>query len=260
MSALKNKAIVTGASSGIGSCLATELAAQGCDLLLIARTESKLKKLAEKLQEQYNVQVNVLVFDLSQVEKLKEVRQWCETENFIPTILVNNAGLGLWGLFEQQDEAAALSMCRVNMEALTRLTFQFLPLLKQSSWSYILNVGSTAAYQAIPTFALYAASKSYVLSFSRALHEELKAQKVSVTCLTPGVTESQFIQTAGLQHIEKKASKFAMSAESVAKAGVKGMFKKRKEVVPGFMNWASTKIIPLLPRTLVERMAQKIYL
>jgi short-subunit dehydrogenase len=149
-------------------------------------------------------------------------------------------------------------MIDLNIKSLTELTHVFYPLLKkQKSW--VLNVASTAAFQAIPTFSSYAASKSYVLSLSRALSHEWKAQNITVTALNPGPTKSEFTQHAKLLHVDKIAATFEASAESVARLGVEGMLAGKMEITPGFLNYLGSRLAQFSPRVLNEWISGKFF-
>jgi short-subunit dehydrogenase len=244
-------AIVTGASKGIGRDIAILLAKKGYKLLLIARSATELKQLAEELQN------NSLYFaiDLSEPGAVKKVAEFCN--NLPISVLVNNAGYGLWGNFEESDIQQQLNMLQLNINAVIELTHYLLLQLKQQP-SYILNISSTAAYQAVPTLAVYAASKAFVLSFSRALRVELKGS-VSVSCLCPGPTDTGFAQRAGMDALAELAEKFNMQPAAVAKLGVEGMFKKRAEIIPGFLNKLSATGARYINKSLVERISAELY-
>lgn len=256
---MKNFALVTGASKGIGKAIAFELAKRGCDLLLTSRSKNLLDELAEKLRNDFGVAVHVFVSDLSDESAPKRLVEFCVANNFPVNVLVNNAGYGLWGKFSELTMELQLNMLRLNNENLVHITYLFIPLLKKNNPSYILNVSSTSAYQPLPTMAVYAASKIFVLNFSRALRHELKSEKISVSCLVPGTTSTEFMDRAGQQLLKKRAEKVAMTPEAVAAIAVKGMFSRKAEIIPGFINWISAKLIPHLPKKLVENIAASVY-
>src|SRR6185437_12181532 len=185
-------ALITGASKGIGKAITHELAKRKKNVLLVARSESLLKELAEEIRKTYSVEAKFLAIDLSDTFAAHRVRQWCTDNNYVVNILVNNAGYGLWGRFDTLTLEDQNNMLRLNMSTLVNLTYEMLPVLKSAQKSYILNVASTAAYQAVPMLSLYAASKAFVLSFSRGLKIELKKSTVSVSCISPGPTTSDF--------------------------------------------------------------------
>jgi len=253
-------ALVTGASKGLGKSIALQLAARKIPVLLVARSEHALAALAQEIRGKHQVASDFLAIDLSINNAPAQVLDWCQTKGYPVSILINNAGYGLWGRFDALSLDAQMDMLRLNMLSLTRFTHLFLPELKRHSQAYILNVASTAAYQAVPTLTLYAASKSFVLSFSRGLAFELKGSPVSVTCLCPGPVNTFFTERAGMTDtIKKTAEKFGMEADTVARIGLTAMFAKRKEVVPGFSNQLAAFFVPLFPKSFIERIASSVY-
>jgi short-subunit dehydrogenase len=253
-------ALITGASGGIGLSLATELAKLKANLLLVARSEDKLSALAKDLSSRYQVKAEYLPIDLTKPSAAQEIVDWVNKNAFPVNILVNNAGYGLWGAVEKTPLDKLHNMMQLNMNAVVDLTYLLLPVLRKEQQSYILNVASTAAYQAVPTLATYAATKSFVLLFTRGLRKELVASNVSVTCLSPGATSTDFIDRAGMNSaIKEKAEKFTMTSEAVAKIALKGMFKKKAEVIPGFVNWLSVQLTYLMPKAIPENIAEGLY-
>lgn len=256
---MQNFAVITGASKGIGKAIAHELAKRGCNLLLTARSENLLNVLASELTYKYKNEVHIFPADLSDSSTPQRLYNFCIEKNFPVNILINNAGYGLWGQFNALSLDDQLNMLRLNNEIIVRNTYLFLNLLRKREHSYILNVASTAAYQAVSTMAVYGASKIFVLNFSRALRHELKGTGVSISCLSPGTTSTEFMERAGQQALKKRADKVAMPAETVAKTAVRGMFNGKAEIIPGFINWISVKVIPFMPKKLVEKIAASLY-
>ena len=253
-------ALVTGASKGIGKSIALELAKSKYDLLLTARSADLLKEVAEEIQKSFPVQIRFLALDLSENNAPKKLYDWCIENNYPVSVLVNNAGYGISGLFGDSSLEKNINLLQLNIIALTQLCQLFLPVLKQQSAAYILNVASTASYQAIPHLTVYAASKSYVQSFSRGLAEELSKTTVSVTCISPGPTDTDWAKTASVPaKALKLATKLNMTPESVAVIAVKAMFAKKTEVIPGFINNVGVLMAWLLPKKLVERSAGNLY-
>ncbi len=257
---MSSYALITGASGGIGLSLATELAKRKFHLLLVARSEDKLKQAAVSLSNKYQVNVEYLSIDLSLAKSAQKVHDWVTQKSFQVSVLVNNAGYGLWGDVEKTSLEKLHNMMTLNMTSLVDLTHVFLPMLKKEPQAYILNVSSTAAYQAVPTLATYAASKSFVLLFTRGLRKELSNSTISVSCLSPGATSTDFIDRAGMNSsIKEKAEKFTMSPEAVAKIAIKGMFNKKAEIIPGFVNWLSVQLTYLVPKSIPEKIAAGLY-
>ncbi|MHA4896832.1 SDR family NAD(P)-dependent oxidoreductase [Pedobacter sp. PWIIR3] len=252
-------ALVTGASKGIGKEIAIQLAELGYHLLLVARSETELSSLASLIQEKYQVKVHYLSNDLSMPGSSYRVAEWCteHTSNF--SILVNNAGFGIFGQFDTLKLDEQMEMIRLNVNAVVELTHILLPRLHEQNQAYILNICSTAAYQAMPAMAIYAATKSFILSFTRALRYELKDSNVSVTCLSPGPTDTGFASRAGLDMLAELADNFNMSPGTVARIGLHGMFQKKAEIIPGFINKLSAAGATFLPKRLVERISASIY-
>ncbi len=252
-------ALVTGASGGIGLSLAEELAKKNTNLLLVARSEDKLNAAATQLKSKYGIEVFILAIDLSQPSAEESIKNWINTHQWPVNILINNAGYGLWGKVADLDVSALNNMMQVNMNSMVNLCHSLIPILKKQTQSYILNVASTAAYQAVPTLSVYAATKAFVVLFSRGLRWELKDSKVSVSCLSPGATSTGFVDRAGMQSMKEKAEKFSMKAEVVASIAIDGMLKQKAEIIPGFVNWISVKATYFLPKNLVERIAYSLY-
>jgi len=253
------QAVVTGASKGLGKAFAHLLASQGYDLLLIARSEKILSKEVEEITQKYGVKASALFLDLSNQDSVSSIIGWCEQNQFQPSVLINNAGYACWGYFDKIDLQQHRQMLQVNVSTLVGLTYGLLPLLRKNERGFILNVASTTAFQAVPTMTLYAASKALVRSFSRGLRYELRNSNVSVTCLSPGPIATNFIEQAGMQVMQETAKKFEMSADEVAKSGLRAMFSKKAECVPGFLNYLNVKLAFILPDALLEKVAGNIY-
>lgn len=251
--------LVTGASKGIGKSMAIALAKRKINLLLIARSSNELSTLQTDIKNQYGVEVHILSTDLSLQQAPTQVFDWIKENNFQVYILINNAGYGLWGKFAELDLAAQLEMCQLNMTTVTALCHLLIPILSTEKEAYILNVSSTAAYQAVPTLAIYSATKAFVLSFTRALRFELKDGPVSVSCLSPGPVDTGFAHRAGLDTFNKMAEKFNMRPDEVAEIALKGMFAKKSEIIPGFTNIISVYANRILPKGFIEKMAAGIY-
>jgi short-subunit dehydrogenase len=254
-----NYALVTGASKGIGKEIALQLAQKGYNLLLSARSEEDLAQLVGEIEVKYKVNALYFGADLSKPGTASELADWANSITDGLSVLVNNAGYGIWGSFESLDLTAQMEMLQLNINAVLELTHHLLPSLKTQQQSYILNVASTAAYQAMPTMALYAASKSFILSYSRAITYELKDTSVSVSCLSPGPTATGFGSRAGLDAFAELADKFNMPATLVARIGLRGLFNKKPEIIAGFLNKVSAIGANLLPKALVERISANLY-
>ncbi len=253
-------ALVTGASKGIGRAIAQELARQKINLLLVARSETLLSQTARELATTYGVQTDYLALDLAERGAAQRVADWCSEKKYAIHILVNNAGYGLSGQFEQYLLTENEGMMQLNMNALVQLCQLFLPQLRQQPQAYILNIASSAAYQAVPGISLYAATKAFVLSFSRGLRQELAGSSVSVTCISPGATDTEFNDRAQLgEKGRKAAAQVSMTPDAVAKQAVAALFARKAEVITGFVNKLGAFAAWLLPKDFLERTAYKIY-
>ncbi|HTQ63215.1 MAG TPA: SDR family oxidoreductase [Puia sp.] len=253
-------ALITGASKGIGKAFAIECAKRGFNVLLVARSEQSLKELAQQLSEQYKIQADFFATDLSLPGSAQNVYSWCIKKNYAVNILVNNAGYGLSGSLENYNGDEYINMMQVNMMVPVYLIQLFLPMLHQQPRSYILNIASTAAYQAVPYLSVYSATKAFILSYSRAIRQELKNTGISVTCISPGATDTDFTVRAKIgEKGLKAAEKFNMSPEAVAKIAIRSMLAGKAEVITGFINKLGAFMVWLLPKDLVERTAMKIY-
>jgi uncharacterized protein len=253
-------ALITGASKGIGKSIAELLAARGYDLLLVARSADLLEQIATEIHSSAKKDCRWLALDLAGDQAAESVYEWCDKNQFEVAVLVNNAGYGLSGSFEKYSTQEYADMLKVNMITLTKLTRLFLPGLLKQPAGYILNIGSTASYQAVPLLSAYAASKAYVLSFSRGLYQELKKTNVSVTCVCPGPTDTNFLNRANIGvKGQKAAERFNMSPQTVAHIAVESLFRRKPEVITGAVNKLSAFFAWLLPKTVVEGVAKKLY-
>lgn len=227
-------ALVTGASSGIGTELARIHAEHGGDLIIVARRQERLESLKAELENAHGVTVHVLVQDLARADAAKQIREEVRSRGLRVDYLVNNAGFGYRGFFHEQDWATNEAMIEVNVFAVTALTRLFLPEMIARGSGRILNVASMAGFLPGPLHAVYYASKAFVISFSEAIANELADAGVSVTALCPGPTETEFMQRAHMQGV--RPAKIAASARHVAEIGYKAMLRGRTVAVPGLLN------------------------
>ena len=232
----RRTALITGASSGIGLELARLLAADGHDLVIVARQHQRLEQLAEELRAQPGISVHCHPRDLSVPHAATELWAGLVNAGVTVDVLINNAGVGLYGPLETQDADALGRMLELNVVALTALTRLALPGMLERHWGRILNVASVAAYQpGGPRMAAYYASKSYVLSLSKGLARELSGTGVSVTALCPGPTETSFEERSGANRTVLYKWVPTMPAKSVARAGYRGMKRRAGVVIPGLI-------------------------
>jgi short-subunit dehydrogenase len=255
--ARRQTALVTGASGGIGLELARLFAADGYDLVLVARSKDKLTQISEELGAQFKVSAHVLMKDLARAESPREIFAELEAAGVSVDVLVNNAGFGSYGLFAEADERAQLEMLQVNVVALTHLTKLFLTGMIARGRGRVLNVASTAAFQPGPLMAVYYATKAYVLSFSEAIANELAGTGVSVTALCPGPTETGFVAAAGMEK-SKLFEANVMDARTVALAGYRGMREGKAIVIPGLRNNIMARSVGFAPRSLVTKIVRRV--
>lgn len=255
-------ALITGASKGIGRAIALELAKRNYDLLLTARSLDLLKEVAEEIQKLYPVNIHFIAVDLSENNAPQKLFAWCIEKNYGVSILINNAGAGMSGLFQEASLEKNTKLIYLNIVAPTQLCRLFIPLLllQQHSQSYILNIASTASYQAIPYLTVYASSKAYIQRFSRGLSQELSGKGISVTCISPGPTDTDWAKTASVPaKALKMTAKLNMQPSEVAGIAVESMFSKKTEVVPGFLNKLGVFMAWLLPKKITEKVASSLY-
>jgi short-subunit dehydrogenase len=232
-------ALVTGASAGIGSEIAKLLAGRGYALVLVARRKDRLTALAEELSDQHGVRVETIAADLGKPTPRGKIPGRIEQLGLQIEVLINNAGFATGGEpFHRADPERELEQVRVDVEAVVALTSAFLPGMVARGRGAILNVASTAGMQPMPYSAGYAAAKAYVLSFSEAVHQEVRGHGVSVTALAPGPVETDFWQIAGWETSSGKSFERAVpgtliSPAQAARAGVEGLERGERVVVPG---------------------------
>lgn len=246
-----NYQLITGASSGIGAVFARQLAAQKHNLILVARREDRLQALAAELTRQHGIDAKVVAADLATTAGVDAVVSAVNDNNWQLTGLINNAGFGDRGRFATLDLKRQLDMIQVNVTSLVSLTHQLLPNLKNQADSFIINVASTAAFQAGPNMAIYYATKAFVLSFSEALHEELKG-RVKVSALCPGATDSEFADAANMHGTLLFKAGTTTPETVVAKALA---HKNCAIVIPGCKNLLLVWLGKLSPRAITRRMA-----
>lgn len=253
-------ALITGASRGIGKSIAFQFAKNGKPVLLVARNEQMLREVSGEIETTYRIRAPYLAIDLTDKDAPQKIFDWSMKSGYVIDVLVNNAGYGLGGPFDEHPLDDWMNMMQVNMNALVKLTWFFLPELKSKDQAYILNIGSSAGYQSTPFMSLYSATKAFVINFSRGLRFELKGSNVSVTCISPGSTATNFNDRAQLkQKAKDMAKKVEMNADDVAKVAIRAMYKRRTEVIVGVINKLGAFMVWLLPKKLVESTAAKIY-
>ena len=247
-------ALITGASSGIGRELATIFAQHGHPVVLVARSMNRLEELAQELHANFRVPAFAITADLAQADAPGKLAEELRRRDLSVDILVNNAGFALRGRFAQLDLQRQLNMIQVNVAAVTHLTRIFLPAMIQRNRGGVMNIASTAAFQAGPLMAIYYASKAFVLSFTEALHEEVAGTALRVTCLCPGPTETGFAAVAGAEN-SNLFKRGAGRPDLVAKTGYEALQKNQVIAIPGLMNNMMVLGGKLGPRSMTRRIA-----
>ena len=249
-------ALITGASTGIGLDLA-RIMAPDFDLIITARNQPRLEETAGELQGKHGNRVHVVPADLAGSEAPQAIFDEVNRRGLRVDALINNAGFGAYGEFKDLPLPAQLEMIQVNVTALTHLTRLFLPGMLKHRHGRIMNVASTAGFQPGPLMAVYYATKAYVLSFSEAIANELKGSGVTVTCLAPGATATEFATRADMENSRLfKLGK--MKSADVARAGYRGMMKGKTLVIPGMKNWVMAEAVRFGPRKVVTAIARAV--
>jgi short-subunit dehydrogenase len=246
--------LITGASGGIGYELAKLFARDHHNLVLVARSADKLEQVATELQT-HGVTVKTITLDLAEPPAPKFLFDQLQREGIAVDILVNNAGFGAYGEFAVMPEAEILGQIDLNIRALTELTRLFLPPMIARRNGRVMNVASTAAFQAGPMMAVYYATKAYVLSFSEAIANELRHTGVTVTCFCPGATHTDFARRAGVEN-SRLFKVAAMSAEKVALDGYCAVMEGRTLAISGVHNWMVAQSTRFAPRKMVTAVSR----
>ena len=256
--ALETKtALITGASAGIGKELTKLFAQDQCNVVLVARNASRLTTLAGELQQQFGVSARSFPLDLADRAAPQFLFDQLARENVAVDVLVNNAGYGKLGAFADVPYAESAGQIELNITALTHLTRLFLPPMLERKFGRVLNVASTAGFQPGPLMAVYYATKAYVISFSEALANELQGTGVTVTCLCPGVTESEFSARAGTGNTTLLRRTRAMDAATVARDGYRALMKGKPLVISGLRNRLLMESLRISPRSVVTAVSRK---
>ena len=251
-------ALVTGASVGIGRDLAVVLAENKHDLVITARNQEQLEALATELKQKFAVRVEVITKDLAKPQAAGELFEEVQGRNIAIDMLINNAGFGGHGRFDQENVDEILGMLQVNVVALTHLTSLFLPAMIERKQGRVMNVASTAAFLPGPLMAVYYASKAYVLSFSEAIAAELKRTGVTVTALCPGPTLTEFQKRAGIADTGSFQSGLTMDSMTVARIGHRAMMRGKRVAITGLRNKLMAHSTRLAPRSLLASVVKKL--
>lgn len=248
--------IITGGTEGIGLQLAKFFAADNHNLIIAARNQKKLEEVKNQFENKYEISVETIQVDLSVDKSCEKIIRIVEEKNLIVDNLINNAGIGSFGLFNEAEEGFEEQLININIIALTNLTKYFLKKMIKRGCGGIMNVASTAAFVGGPKMAMYYSSKAYVLSLTEALHDEAKSFGVRVSCLCPGPVKTAFQEKSGIKKSEK-SKKYLMGAEEVAKEAYLGFLKGKAIIIPGYKNKLLVLGNKLIPRSLSRKIILK---
>lgn len=255
---MRETALITGASKGIGKELARLFAKNRCDVILVARSREELRQLKDELEEKHRVNIHLIVKDLCVENAAQEVFNEVKQAGISVHYLINNAGFGDWGSFADKPWQRYEQMISLNVTALTHFTHLFVNDWKGKQAGKILNISSTAAFQPGPMMAVYFASKSFVLNLSEALNHELREHRISVTVLCPGPTATYFGEESGMKASQLVKSVKIASASDVARMGYDAMMKGKPVAIHGTINKIAPFAIRFIPRKWVTRLSARI--
>jgi short-subunit dehydrogenase len=258
MENLRDKwSLITGASSGFGVQFAKLLAARKSNLVLAARRTEPMERLAAELRHQHGVDIAIEGIDLARPGAAKDLKSRLDARGVSIEILVNNAGYGWYGSFIDQPLGKITDMLQLNVTTLTQLTHLFAAEMVERRAGHILLISSLLGYQAVPGYAVYAATKSYVLLLGEALHQELDPHGVAVTALCPGPASTSFAEVAGAKS-SPLLNMMTMDPQTVAEVGIRAMLSRRATTVPGFLNKAIVFLDRLMPRPMQRTIFGKV--
>lgn len=248
-------ALVTGASSGIGVEFARELAGRGYDLVITARRLERLAEVGQELQATQGVQVTTIRSDLGAADGADRLFEDVQRAGLKVQLLVNNAGVGKFGPFLDQSPAELLEMIQVNLASLTTLTRRFAQAMRDQGGGYILNNASYSALQPVPYYAVYSATKAYVLALSHTIRYDLRRANVHVSVVCPGFFRSEFFDGAR-QEPSRLVRWLMLDGAYVARAGIRGVLRKQAVIVPGLSYKFFALSARLMPRTMATVLGQ----
>lgn len=255
---MKNTALITGASNGIGLELARVHAAKGDNLVLVARNLKKLEELKTELESAHKISVVILAKDLAARNSALDIYNEVKQKNIRIDYLINNAGFGDFGLFYETSWEKEEQMINLNISTLTHFTKLFIKDMVARGSGKIMNVASTAAFQSGPTMAVYYATKAYVLSFSEAIDNEVRSKGVTVTALCPGATESGFQEAAAMQESRLVKGRKLPTSREVAEYGYKAMMNGKTVAIHGLMNAIMANAVRFMPRSVVVKVTRMV--
>jgi short-subunit dehydrogenase len=252
--------LVTGASSGIGAEIARGLARRGHGVTLAARREERLRELAEEISGEHGVRAETVSVDVSDVDARSRLKADVEERGLTVEVLVNNAGFGSGGKFTELDAEEEASIIRTNVESVVALTGHFLPDMVRRGRGAVLNLASLISFQPMPFQATYGASKAAVLSFTEAIHEELRGTGVTITAICPGPVRTEFGEMGGFGGADDKIpDRVWLDADKVAEDAIEGLEKGDRVVVPGVMNQLAAFAGHYTPRAMLLPIARRVW-
>ena len=255
---MRKTALITGASSGIGYEFSKVFAKNGYNLVLVSRNTEKLKIISKEIRKQNDIQVKVISKDLGKSSAPQELYDEVAAEGITIDVLVNNAGIGVYGKLIDSSTQKQMDLIQLNITSLTMLCKLFGRDMAKKGSGRMLNVASTAAFQAGPFISTYYASKAYVLMLSEALGSELKQDGVTVSVLCPGPTQTEFFERNDMIGTRLEKSPYIMSPTKVAEIGFSGLLKGKTVVIPGLINKLLTFSVRLIPRRVVTAIASSL--
>ncbi len=247
-------ALVTGASSGLGRDFARELARRGCGLILVARRNDRLREIQVEVTSTDTIPIEIISADLNEPQVPAQLYERLQASNRQVDVLINNAGVGLYGNFADVPWERTEEMLRLDVMVTTEMMRLFMADMVKRHYGYILNVASIGAFQPSPTYAAYSAAKSYVFSLTEAVHYELRRTGVKCTVINPGVTRTEFLSVAG-QTPTLYQRMLMMDSAAVARIGIQAMLRGRASVTPGVPNSIFAFMMRFLPYQLAARLA-----
>lgn len=245
--------LITGASSGIGKSIAWYCGSLGMNLVLVSLPDEGLEKVAHEIAEKHQVKTAFFETDLSTLDSPKAVFDWSQLEQFDVNILINNAGVAGASVFETSDFKYIDDRILLNIRALVMLSRLYLPVLRTHKKSYILNVGSLAAFWPIPYKSLYSSSKVFVMYFSKSIRSELKGTGVSVSVLCPNGVRTNGTTNVRINSHGKIGRLTTLSADEVARIGINGMLKQKNVIIPGKVNWIFLFLRRIIPSSIQQK-------
>jgi len=243
--------LITGASSGIGEEFARRLAAEGHNLVLVARSEKALHELCDELMLEHKITAHYVALDLSRADADQQLSDETEKHGFEVDWLINNAGFGSYGDFIKLDRDRELQMIDLNIRSLVALTHRYLPAMRERRSGTIINVSSAASFQPIPFFATYAATKAFVTSFSEAIAEENRPFGIKIMALCPGSTKTNFFAAANMD--KPVQIKGQQTSAEVVETAMRGVRSSRTRIVSGFVNFVVSVLVNIVPNAVITR-------